>query len=71
MFYASEAASTNWPGEPESDPTSEEPVNVQGHQLDPLKCMDVAFRQVKKDPAVEGGTFGLLDSSLYSLRLGF
>lgn len=55
MYYASEAASKNWPGEPESDPTSEDPVPVSGHTLDPVQCLDQAFRRVKRDNGVEGG----------------
>ncbi|KAF8323369.1 hypothetical protein DL93DRAFT_2049703 [Clavulina sp. PMI_390] len=55
MYYASEVAAQNWPGEPESDPLSEEAVYVPGDQLSPIDCMEQAFRRVAKDKAVQGG----------------
>jgi len=55
MHYASETAAKNWPGEPETDPTSEEPVQVSGKHIEPTECMDVALRHVLRDPSIDGG----------------
>lgn len=57
MYYASEAAASNWPGEPESDPTSEVPLQVPGKELSPTECLDIAFKGVLKDRFVEGGMY--------------
>ena len=55
MYHASEAAAKNWPGEPETDPTSEEPVQVPGERIEPAECMDIAYRGVLRDSSVKGG----------------
>lgn len=57
MYYASEAAAQNWPSEPESDPTSEVPIQVPGKELSPTECLDIAFKGVLRDRHVEGGMY--------------
>lgn len=70
MYYASEAAAQNWPGEPESDPTSEVPIEVPGKELSPTECLDIAFKGVLRDRHVEGGTYWRpsVDEHIHSLN---
>lgn len=56
MYYASECASTGWPGEPEMDPILDEhPDEDIGHEITPSICMERAHNAVIKDSDVIGG----------------
>ena len=59
MYYAQSYAATSWPGEPETDPTQEEEDRkpVEGVELMPKECLDLAHKAVLKDKSVIAGTF--------------
>jgi len=56
MYYASECASTGWPGEPEMDPIQDEhPDEDIGYEITPSICMERAHKAVINDSGVIGG----------------
>ncbi|KAJ7759263.1 phosphatase 2C-like domain-containing protein [Mycena metata] len=58
MFHAHRYARSAWAGEPEVDPTLdyEEREQVEGWELTPYECMDLAYGGVLREKAVEAGS---------------
>jgi protein phosphatase PTC7 len=79
MYHAQRYASLGWPGEPEIDPTQdyEERESVEGWELPPTECMDLAHQSVLRDKSVVAGTYitnaflGDLKSILLSPRVKY
>ncbi len=70
MYYASQCASTGWPGEPEKDPILDEhPDEDIGSEVTPVMCMERAHRAVIKDSSVIGG--GCDNYSMVSITQAF
>lgn len=73
MYNACEAAKSNWPGEPESDPLLDDADSgstsassrgsVQGTEITPTQILQKAFKSVLRDDAVEGGKFTSLEAA--------
>jgi protein phosphatase PTC7 len=55
MYHAHCAAQASWAGEPESDPTVDSMVD--GVELTPVNCLNVAYRGVMKDQLVVAGEY--------------
>ena len=60
MYHAHRYAKQGWAGEPEIDPTLdyEERQQVEGWELSPMECMDLAHGGVMRERAVVAGGFG-------------
>ncbi|VDB82957.1 unnamed protein product [Peniophora sp. CBMAI 1063] len=58
MYYAQQYAAQSWPGEPETDPTQEEVDRkpVEGVELMPKECLDLAHKAVLKDKSIIAGS---------------
>lgn len=57
MYHAQRYAALGWAGEPEVDPTQdyEERESVEGWELLPADCMDMAHQSVLRDKSVSAG----------------
>ncbi|KIY44413.1 hypothetical protein FISHEDRAFT_77610 [Fistulina hepatica ATCC 64428] len=58
MYNAHRYSSTSWAGEPETDPTfdHDEQAQVEGSELTPLQCMDLAYGSVLRERYVDCGS---------------
>lgn len=58
MYHAHRYAKVGWPGEPEIDPTLEyaEREQVEGWELRPMECMDLAHHGVLREREVVAGS---------------
>ncbi|KAI6039064.1 hypothetical protein EDC04DRAFT_2895782 [Pisolithus marmoratus] len=58
MYYAYHSSRDSWAGEPEIDPTQDqqEPTRVDGRELTPYQCLDLAYHGVLRDKLVEAGS---------------
>ena len=66
MFNAHRYTETSWAGEPETDPTSDVTDPVEGWELTPFDCIEMAHGAVLRDRYVVAGapTTPRLDSTL-------
>lgn len=57
MFHAHRFSMLSWAGEPEIDlfQGSEEREHVQGYELVPIECLELAHIGVLRDPTVDAG----------------
>lgn len=57
MYHAHRYSKTSWAGEPEIDPTMdyEERENVEGWELRPEECMELAHGGVRREKHVRNG----------------
>ena len=57
MYHAHRHASLGWPGEPEVDPTQdyEERETIEGWELMPKACMELAHQSVLREKSVLAG----------------
>lgn len=57
MYHAHRYAKTSWPGEPEIDPTQpyEEREQVEGWELTPQECLELAHGGVLRERGVIAG----------------
>jgi protein phosphatase PTC7 len=80
MYHAHRCSKTAWAGEPEIDPTVEDDAKIEGGELVPLDCLEIAYGGVLNERGVNAGTFskktifGILQNSLslgpwYTIRL--
>lgn len=75
MYHAHRYAKNGWAGEPEIDPTQEyeEREQVEGWELKPMECMDLAHGGVLRERAVVAGPYSshlrLLPSSVLILSI--
>lgn len=67
MYHAHRYSKTSWAGEPEIDPTMdyEEREKVEGWELKPAECLELAYGGVMREQAVINGA--LLVSYRYVL----
>lgn len=58
MYHAHRYAKNGWAGEPEIDPTQDyaEREQVEGWELTPMECMDMAHGGVLRERAVSAGS---------------
>ncbi|KAI6150775.1 phosphatase 2C-like domain-containing protein [Pisolithus tinctorius] len=58
MYYAHRSSRDSWAGEPEFDPTQDqqERNQVDGRELTPYQCLDLAYHGVLRDNLVEAGS---------------
>lgn len=58
MYHAHRYSRSAWAGEPEIDPTLdyEEREQVEGWELTPAECMDLAYGGVLREKLVDAGT---------------
>ena len=58
MYHAHRYSKTSWPGEPEIDPTQpyEEREQVEGWELTPQECLELAHGGVLRERGVVCGT---------------
>lgn len=58
MYHAHRYAKTSWAGEPEIDPTLEyeEREKIEGWELRPEDCLELAYGGVMREQAVVNGT---------------
>lgn len=58
MYHAHRHAKLSWAGEPEIDPTQdyEEREQVEGWEMTPRNCLQLAFDSVLRDRLVPAGT---------------
>lgn len=53
MYHASRYSKDSWAGEPETDPTlDEEDHTVEGWELSPQQCLDLAYGGVMRERSV-------------------
>jgi len=59
MYHAHRYSRTAWAGEPEIDPTQEyqERESVEGWELSPYDCLELAYHGVLWERLVEAGLF--------------
>jgi hypothetical protein len=59
MYHAHRYSRTAWAGEPETDPTQEyeERERVEGWELSPYDCLELAYHGVLRERLVEAGLF--------------
>jgi hypothetical protein len=71
MYHGQRYAALGWPGEPEIDPTQdyEERESVEGWELLPHECMDMAHQGVLREKSVVAGTCRFMRSLLRRLEL--
>jgi protein phosphatase PTC7 len=57
MYHAHRYSKDSWAGEPEIDPTLdyEEREQIEGWELTPYDCMDLAYGSVLREKAVQAG----------------
>ena len=57
MYHAHRYSKTSWAGEPEIDPTMdyEEREKVEGWELKPAECLELAYGGVMREQAVING----------------
>ena len=57
MYHAHRYAKSGWPGEPEIDPTQdyEEREKVEGWELKPTQCLELAYDAVLRERFVPAG----------------
>ena len=57
MYHAHRYAKAGWPGEPEIDPTQdyEEREKVEGWELRPTECLELAYGAVLRERAIQAG----------------
>ncbi len=57
MYHAHRYAKLGWPGEPEIDPTQdyEEREKVEGWELTPMECLELAYGGVLREIGVLAG----------------
>lgn len=69
MYHAHRYAKQAWPGEPEIDPLDnyEEREQVEGWELPPRECLELAHNAVLREKTVEAGQ--CLECQLYSICL--
>lgn len=60
MYHAHRYSKTSWAGEPEIDPTLEyeERETVEGWELRPEECLELAYDGVMREQAVMNGKLG-------------
>ena len=58
MYHCHRYSRNAWAGEPEIDPMQnyEEREEVEGWELTPEECLDLAYGAVKRERCVEAGT---------------
>ena len=68
MYHAHRYSRNAWAGEPEIDPTMdyEEREQVEGWEMTPYECLDLAYGGVLREKYVQAGTFSSL--ALWSAR---
>lgn len=61
MYHAHRYAKSGWPGEPEIDPTQEyeEREKVEGWELKPTQCLELAYDAVLRERFVPAGECNL------------
>lgn len=52
MYYAHKYSKDGWAGEPESDPTQDLDEPVEGWELPPLQCLELAYGGVTREKSV-------------------
>jgi hypothetical protein len=64
MYHAHRYCKTGWPGEPEVDPTQdyEESQSVEGWELGPSDCLQLAHQGVLRERNVIAGEHQLVDA---------
>lgn len=57
MYYSHNYSRDSWAGEPEVDPTQDHDhyKDIQGREITPYACLDLAYRQVLRQQLVEAG----------------
>lgn len=60
MYHAHRYAKQGWAGEPEIDPTQEyeDREQVEGWELSPMECMDLAHGGVMREKGIMAGASG-------------
>lgn len=61
MYHAHRYSKHAWAGEPETEPTQNEDDPVEGWELTPQECLDLAYGGVLRENDVMCGTLELLD----------
>ncbi|KAG6335364.1 hypothetical protein ID866_3727 [Astraeus odoratus] len=59
MYYAHRCCHESWAGEPEIDPTQDQDgqqAQVEGWELTPYRCLDLAYNSVLRDRLVRAGS---------------
>jgi hypothetical protein len=56
MFHAHRYSKGAWAGEPETDPTQDIDEPVEGWELTPQECIDLAYGGVLREKSVIAGT---------------
>ena len=59
MYHAHRHSKRGWAGEPEIDPTRdyEEREELEGWEITPLQCLELAHDSVLRDRFVQAGSF--------------
>lgn len=72
MYHAHRYSRNAWAGEPEIDPTMdyEEREQIEGWEMTPYECLDLAYGGVLREKYVEAGENWLLVWGGPSLRFG-
>lgn len=72
MYHAHRYSHNSWAGEPEVDPTLEyeEREQIQGWEMTPLECLDLAYGGVLRERFVQAGNISVLciETRLYGSR---
>jgi len=57
MYYAHQSSCTAWAGEPEIEPSVdlEEHEEMEGQEMTPYECLDLAYTDVLQEKPVEAG----------------
>lgn len=63
MYHAHRYAKVGWPGEPEIDPTQdyEDQETIEGWELNPRDCLQLAHDAVRRERFVLAGAFSCTD----------
>lgn len=60
MYHCHRYAKTSWAGEPPSDPTTEVTEPVEGWELTPFECIELAHGGVLRERLVDAGVSWLV-----------
>lgn len=66
MYHAHRYSRNAWAGEPEIDPTMdyEEREQVEGWEMTPYECLDLAYGGVLREKYVQAGTWPVVSDKL-------
>ena len=71
MYHAHRYSRNAWAGEPEVDPTMdyEEREQIEGWEMTPYECLDLAYGGVLREKYVDAGENWLLVWGWYKLKI--